>query len=244
MRIGPRHPWLGAAGFHLALPLLEGFYRRRHIHRSGSAFARARIAAIKDKIARGDTVTLAGVSAAGTHNSGVALVEVDRNGPRLIFNNEEERFSAVKHTNAYPEHAIAALRDWLSRRGHGPERIDAWFTSWDYAALGATLIRTLLEEAPASFSMIRGEGTPLFNLRDLDRGTRAARRIARQLGMRAGRSDRHAAPRQPRLVFLRGLAVRPRADAGGDRRARRARRQERDLALRGRARPHAAALQQ
>ena len=56
MRIGPRHPWLGAAGFHLALPLLEGFYRRRHIHRSGSAFARARIAAIKDKIARGDTV--------------------------------------------------------------------------------------------------------------------------------------------------------------------------------------------
>ncbi len=120
--------------FRLALPLLEGFYRRRNIHRAGSRFARERIAAIKDKITRGGTVILAGVSAAGVHNAGVALVEVGRNGPKLVLNNEEERFSAVKHTNAYPEHSIAAMRDWLSRRGFGPERIDAWFTSWDYAA--------------------------------------------------------------------------------------------------------------
>ncbi len=185
MRIGPRHPWLGAAGFNLALPLLERFYRRRHIHRATSRFSRKRIAAIKDKISCGETVYLAGVSAAGTHNAGVALVEVDRNGPKLIFNNEEERFSAVKHTNAYPEHSIAAMSDWLSARGFGSERVDAWFSSWDYAALGATLIRTLLEEAPQSFSMVRGEATPLFNLRDLDRGTRAARHIGRQLGFPA-----------------------------------------------------------
>ncbi len=183
MRIGPRHPWLGAAGFRLALPLLEGFYRRRHIHRAGSRFARQRIAAITNKIARGDTAYLAGVSAAGVHNAGVALIEVDRNGPRLIVNNEEERFSAVKHTNAYPEHSITALQDWLSERGHGPERIDGWFATWDYAAFGATLIRTLLEEAPQSFSMVRGPATPLFNLRDLDRGMRAARHIGRQLGL-------------------------------------------------------------
>lgn len=182
MRIGPRHPWLGAAGFRLALPLLERFYRRRHIHRSGSAFARARIAAIKDKIERGETVYLAGVSAAGTHNSGVALVEVTRAGPRLILNNEEERFSGVKHSNAYPQQAIDAMATWIAAHGFGPDRIDAWFTSWDYAAFSATLVRTLLEEAPASFSMIRAEGTPLFNLRDLDRGTRAARHFGRQLG--------------------------------------------------------------
>jgi carbamoyltransferase len=185
MRIGPRHPWLGAAGFRLALPLLEGFYRRRHIHRSESAFARARIAALTDKIARGETVYLVGVSAAGTHNSGVALVEVDRDGPQLILNNEEERFSAVKHTNAYPEHAIAATCEWLKRRGFGPERIDAWFTSWDYVALSATLVRTLLEEAPASFTLFRGAGTPLFNRRDLDRGRRASRHITRQLDLSA-----------------------------------------------------------
>jgi carbamoyltransferase len=183
MRIGPRHPWLGAAGFHLTRPFLEGAFRRRHIHSTDGAFARARIAALKDKIARGDTVYLAGVSAAGTHNAGVALIEATRAGPRLILNNEEERFSAVKHSNAYPELSIAAMVDWLARQGFGPQRIDAWFSAWDYTALAATLIRTFLEEAPTSLRvLLRAEGTPLFNSRDLDRGYRAARHIGRQLG--------------------------------------------------------------
>jgi carbamoyltransferase len=183
MRIGPRHPWLGAAGFRLALPLLESFYERRRIYRSTSAFARERIAAIKDKIERGETAYLAGISAAGTHNSGVALVEVTRaQGPRLLFNNEEERFSAVKHTNTFPRQSIEAMQAAMARMGLGPDRIDGWFSAWDYPAFSATLIRTLLEEAPRTFGMLRGEPTPLFNLRDLDRGTRAARHIGRQLG--------------------------------------------------------------
>ena len=183
MRIGPRHPWLGAAGFHLVLPLLDRFYRGRRVYRSGSAFARARIAAIKQKLEQGETVYLAGVSAAGVHNSGVALVEVTReNGPRLLFNNEEERFSANKHSNEYPKLSIEALRASMAAMGLGIERIDAWFSAWDYPAFGATLIRTLLEELPQSISMIRGEPTPLFNLHDLDRGTRASRHIGGQLG--------------------------------------------------------------
>jgi carbamoyltransferase len=184
MRLGPRHPWLSAAGFRLALPLLERFYGRRRIYSATSAFARERIAAIKDKIARGETAYLAGVSATGTHNSGVALVEVTRDsGPRLIVNNEEERFSAIKHSNEYPKQSIDAMLTSMAAMGLGLERIDGWFSSWDYAALGATLIRTLLEEAPASFGMVRDVQTPLFNLRDLDRGTRASRHIGRQLGM-------------------------------------------------------------
>jgi len=52
----------------------------------------------------------------------------------------------------------------MARMGLAIDCIDGWFASWDYAAFGATLIRTVLEEAPASFSMIRGEPTPLFNL--------------------------------------------------------------------------------
>jgi len=90
MRTGPRHPWFGAAGSRLALPLLERFCRRRRIFRSTSAFARAHIDAIRAKIERGETAYLAGVSAASIHNSGIALVEVTRRyGPRLIVNNEE-----------------------------------------------------------------------------------------------------------------------------------------------------------
>lgn len=185
MRTGPRHPRLGAAGFRIALPLFDRFYRTRGIYRANSGFARRCLQALRSKIGRGEKLLLAGVSAAGTHNSGIALVEVTRErGPELIFNNEEERFAADKHTNAFPEQSIEAARTWLAANGLGPEAVDAWFTSWDYAALSATLVRTLLEEAPASFSMIRGAGTPLFNMRDLDRGRRAARHIARQLGLK------------------------------------------------------------
>ncbi|MBI3705320.1 MAG: carbamoyltransferase, partial [Rhizobiales bacterium] len=183
MRIGPSHPWLGAAGFHLTLPLLELFYRKLAIHRVGSRFARERVRAVKEKIERGETVYLAGISSAGIHNSGIALVEVTRNGPRLLFNNEEERFSAFKHTNKYPEMAIAALRDAMARMGLDIGNIDAWFSAWDYAGLSATLIRTLLEELPANIGMTKGDPTGLFNLRDFDRGSRAPRHIARQLGL-------------------------------------------------------------
>ena len=107
MRIGPRHPWLGAAGFHLAGALLAPYFRRRNIFRADSEFARARFGAIRSKIERGETSYLAGVSSVGFHNSGIALIELTRErGPRLIFNNEEERFSGEKHTNAYPRHSI------------------------------------------------------------------------------------------------------------------------------------------
>jgi carbamoyltransferase len=71
----------------------------------------------------------------------------------------------------------------MARMGLDIRNIDAWFTSWDYAALGATLIRSLLEELPANIGMMKGDPTGLFNLRDFDRGTRAPRHIARQLGL-------------------------------------------------------------
>ncbi len=60
---------------------------------------------------------LAGLGLAGTHNSGVALVEVTQaDGPRLIVNNEEERFSGNKHTTEYPRHSIDEMVATLPRR--------------------------------------------------------------------------------------------------------------------------------
>ena len=184
MRIGPRHPRLGKAGFRFSLPLFERFYERRQIFRSTSAFAAAQLTAIRAKLDRKQTVYLAGIGAAGTHNSGVALIEVTADGgPKLICNNEEERFSGQKHSTQFPQDALAALRDIMKRMGIGLDQIDAWFATWDYAALGATLIRTVLEEAPASFRMLRVTTTPVFNVRHLDQGTRAARTLGRQLGI-------------------------------------------------------------
>jgi carbamoyltransferase len=184
MRNGPRHPWLGAAGYHIARALLTPYFRRQNIFRADSEFARARFEAIRSKIERGETSYLAGVSSVGFHNSGIALIELTRErGPRLICNNEEERFSGKKHTNAYPRHSIEQMLIAMASMGLSAGHIDAWLTSWDYVAVWATLIRVTLEEAPASFSMLRDQATPAFSRRALDSGARASRHISQQLGL-------------------------------------------------------------
>ncbi len=184
MRNKPRHPWLGAAGFKVALTLFDPFFRRRHIHRADSEFARSRFSAIRAKIERGETAYIAGVSAVGIHNSGIALIEVTREqGPRLIYNNEEERFSGEKHTNAYPRHSIDAMLAAMAQVDLNVGHIDAWVASWDYVALWSTLIRITLDEFPASLSLIRNRDTPAFNLRAVDRGMRASRHITEHLGL-------------------------------------------------------------
>ena len=49
---------------------------RAGFHQLGSDFANARLALAREKLARGETLYLAGLGPPGTHNSGVALVEV------------------------------------------------------------------------------------------------------------------------------------------------------------------------
>ena len=91
-------------------------------------------------LARGETVFLAGLGLPGTHNSGVALVEVTQaHGPRLILNNEEERFSGNKHTTEYPRQSIDAMVAALRGMGRDIGDIDAWLTSWDYPRWPARL---------------------------------------------------------------------------------------------------------
>ena len=184
MRIGPRHPWLGRAAFRLALPLLEGFCARRAIFRANSAFAADRFKALRAKLDRGETLYLGGICASGTHNSGVALIEVTRErGPKLICNNEEERFSGERHTTKFPDQSIDELMVMLRRAGLGPERIDAWFSAWDNVALVAMIARTVVEEAPASFSLLRTTELPALSMRSIDGGMRMARRLGRRLGI-------------------------------------------------------------
>ncbi|MDE2379373.1 MAG: carbamoyltransferase, partial [Bradyrhizobium sp.] len=87
----------------MATWLAAKIFARAGFHRIGSAFGQERLALARHNLARGETVYLAGLGPPGTHNSGVALVEVTQaHGPRLILNNEEERFSGNKHTTEYP----------------------------------------------------------------------------------------------------------------------------------------------
>jgi carbamoyltransferase len=153
-------------------------------HQLGSEFAEARIGFVRDKLARGETVYLAGLGAPGTHNSGLALVEVTHaHGPRLIVNNEEERFSGNKHTTEYPARSIEAAVATLREMGRDIGDIDAWLTSWDYPTLAGTLARSVLEELPQSFKLVRATEAAGFDGRRLDQMTRTPKILARQLGL-------------------------------------------------------------
>ncbi|MBV9459699.1 MAG: carbamoyltransferase [Bradyrhizobium sp.] len=152
--------------------------------RLGSAFAQARIAAARKKLERGETIYLAGIGLPGTHNSGVALVEVTpAHGPRLILNNEEERFSGNKHTTEYPTKSIDAMVAALRGMGRDVGDIHAWLTSWDYPALAGTLFRAVLEEAPQSLRLAGLPDAAAFDRRRLDQMTRTPKILGRQLGL-------------------------------------------------------------
>jgi len=183
-RIGPRHPRLGAAGFRAARWLSARLFAAAGFHQIGAEFATQRIAHVRDKLQRGETVYLAGLGPPGTHNSGVALVEVTQaNGPRLIVNNEEERFSGNKHTTEYPKDSINAMVATLRGIGRDIGDIDAWLTSWDYPVLAGTIARSVLEEAPQSLRLLRTTEAAGFDGRRLDQMTRTPKILARQLGL-------------------------------------------------------------
>src|SRR5450631_398965 len=184
LRIGPRHPRLGAAGFHVARWLAARTMAAAGFHQLGSDFADTQVAHVRERLSRGETVYLAGIGHPGTHNSGVALVEVSQaNGPRLIVNNEEERFSGNKHTTEYPVASIDAMVATLRGIGRDIGDIDAWLTSWDYPDLAGTLVRSVLEELPQSFKLLRTTEAAGFDGRRLDQMTRTPKILGRQLGL-------------------------------------------------------------
>src|SRR6202171_3743537 len=187
LRIGPRHPRLGRMGFHAARWLGARLLGAAGFHQLGSGFAGARRARVREKLGRGKTVYLAGIGPPGTHNSGVALVEVSQtNGPRLIVNNEEERFSGNKHTTEYPVASIDAMVATLRGIGRDIGDIDAWLTSWDYPDLAGTLVRSVLEELPQSLRLLRTTEAAGFDGRRLDQMTRTPKILGRQLGLPEG----------------------------------------------------------
>jgi carbamoyltransferase len=113
----------------------------------------------------------------------VALVEVTQDGgPRIICNNEEERFSGRKHATHCPDSAAAALGEMMGGLGIGPERILAWLYTFDYSLLVANGIRSMLEEFPTGLNIARHPG---FNGRHFTEGFKTASRLGRLFGLKA-----------------------------------------------------------
>jgi carbamoyltransferase len=185
-RIGPRHPRLGAAGFRAARWFAARLLAAAGFHQLDSDFAKERIASVRERLRHGATVYLVGLGPPGTHNSGVALVEVTQaNGPRLIVNNEEERFSGNKHTTEYPRASIDAMVATLRSMGRDIGDIAAWVTTWDYPTLFGTLIRSVLEEAPQSLKLLANTEAAGFDGRRLEQMTRTPKILGKQLGLPA-----------------------------------------------------------
>lgn len=169
-------------GFSTARWLSAQLLRASGFHGLDSAFAQQRLAHIRARLARGETVYLAGIGPSGTHNSGVALVEVTQaGGPRLIVNNEEERFSGHKHSTEYPRLSIDAMVATLRGMGRDVDDIAAWLTTWDYPALIGMGIRSVLEEAPRSFKLLHPANTVAMDPRQLETMTRTPKIVGRQL---------------------------------------------------------------
>ncbi len=185
-RIGAKYPRLGRFCFRTTRRVATWLMALAGFHANDSRFTIRRIAAIQAKLARGETVYLAGLGLPGTHNSGVALVEVTQaHGPRLIVNNEEERFSGDKHTTRYPRGALDALRVTLQAMGRDIVDIDAWLTSWDYPDLLGTLVRSVVEELPDGLKLLRTKNSVSFDARSFEQMTRMPRLLRRQFGLSA-----------------------------------------------------------
>jgi hypothetical protein len=98
-----------------------------------SETGREQLGDLQERIRSGREAYLLGVGF-GLHNSGAALVRVSATGTvELICNEEEERYRGVKHSSAYPERAIEAVRARMAEIGLGPADLAACVSCWDYA---------------------------------------------------------------------------------------------------------------
>jgi carbamoyltransferase len=183
-RRGPRHPRLARLGSRAALPVLEWFSARRGLVGFDSEVARAQRTQLEQAIGEGREAFVLGLGV-GFHNSGAALVRVSPEGTmELICNEEEERYTAVKHCTDYPEHSIGAVKRHMEELGVEPADLAACVSSWDYAKAMITLaVRPLLEEGPASMTgrPLRDSGDVISD--DIAKLMRtSATRLSRQLG--------------------------------------------------------------
>ena len=212
-RTGPKHPRLGAAGFHAARWLAARLLAAAGFRQLGSGYANERVEFVRKQLALGETIYIAGLGPPGTHNSGVALVEVTQaDGPRLIVNNEEERFSGNKHTTEYPRQSIEAMVATLRSMGRDIGDIAAWVTTWDYPTLFGTLARSVLEEAPQGAKLLRNTEAAGFDGRRLEQMTRTPKILGKQLGL-PGRVPLICMPHHDNHAWF-SFAASPFADSG------------------------------
>lgn len=184
MRIGPKWPRFGRFVERMVRPIYRNRYRRFHVYGSDAPESDALRQQLAAKLARGETLCLVGLGLV-THNSGTSLVEVSpERGIRILSNDEEERFTAVKHCAEYPKHSLMALERRLKETGRTPADVDAWLLTWDYPELTPLAVRSVAEELPQSWQMLNHEVLPEFRFDNLAERVRdGVQQLRRQFGL-------------------------------------------------------------
>ncbi len=184
-RYGPRNARLGQWVARKIHPIIKHLLSQRKLFTLASAYAQSRSKAFREKRQRGEPIYLLGIGPGG-HNSGTSLVEVTSAGKlNLISNNEEERFTGIKHYADYPAMSVAEVRHQLADLGLKPNDIHACLTSWDYVALIAHSLRVFVEEFPGTLQLLKPQPRETF-LTDhqvLFEMLSAPRRLGEQLGL-------------------------------------------------------------
>jgi len=182
-RWGAKHSRLAEFGYRALEPVGRLGAAKWGLVGSDSRVAQSRLALLAEAMREGREAYVLGVGFA-THNSGASLVRVSPDGTlELVCNEEEERYTGIKHCSDYPEHSVEAIKVRLSRLGISPTELAAVVNNWDFPKLMATLVRGAIEEAPRSLTADFDEqpGQPIQN--DIFPQVRSgATRLARQLG--------------------------------------------------------------
>lgn len=186
---GPSHPLFGNIASRLLSSLLKRNAEKKHFYTYTSQYAQERISSMQEKLRNGGTVYLLGVGS-GSHNSGIALVEVSaQTGVRLLCNNEEERFSGIKNCTRYPELAVEELCAQMSLLNIKVTDIHACLATFDFTRIIPHAIRTFFDELPASLVALRPAALAATrqsggNLFDMEAAFSASTRLGQQMGLK------------------------------------------------------------
>jgi carbamoyltransferase len=162
-RYSPSHPIAGKIVDRLSRPVVRAAGAALKFYDNRSRYAIRKGEEMRERLGRGESVYLLGIGPSG-HNSTAALVEVSsKNGICPLSNNEEERYTAVRHEDRFPENSLKEIFQLLEKIDVSPSDILAVVGAWDYLRGISTGFRIAVEELPISFYLASRSASPQMN---------------------------------------------------------------------------------
>ena len=159
----PSHPLAGRIAEKLAFPFIRTVGSTLKFYDCYSHYAAQKAKEMRERLGRGESVYLLGMGPSG-HNSTAALVKIsDEEGILPICNNEEERYTGIRHEDRFPEYSLRDIFKYLEKMQIDPDQILAVVGSWDYLRGIATSLRLGVEEFPYSILLARKAASPQMN---------------------------------------------------------------------------------